>query len=215
VEVTQLIEWARDGRILSETWVFCVASQRWLQAAQLPELRELVSQLEDPDTALAAVKEGAGPQVRPGALRRIKVLSELNDEQLGHFAKIGEVVRCPAFTPVVRVGSVGDAIYFVLDGQVRLKITVRNRELLISVQDAGGVFGQISLFDGGPRVTDVVTDAPCVLFRVPSQNFRKLCLQRPDIATIVLLALGRTLATRIRTDDRHLMEMVALNQATQ
>lgn len=213
VDLQQVIEWVRDERVAADTWILCLTTQRWIQAAQMPELRELFSVLDSPDDALAAANAGEAA-ARPGVLRRIRSLADLNDEQLGQFAKIGEILHLPAFTPVMRVGSIGDSMFFVLDGQVRLRITVREREILISVQEAGGVFGQISMFDGGPRVTDAITDAPSVLFKVPAASFRSLCMQRPDIATPVLLALGRTLATRIRTDDRHLTEMVALNQST-
>ena len=38
-------------------------------------------------------------------------------------------------------------------------------------------------------------------------------LWRGSAQVPVLLALGRTLATRIRTDDRHLTELVTLNQS--
>lgn len=213
VDLQQLIDWARDERLMADTWVFCVTTQRWQKAAHLPQLRELFSELEPPEVALAAQDAGPGTPVRPGILRRVRVLAELNDEQLGEVARVGEVVRLPAFTTVVRTGLVGDSLFFVIDGQVRLRITVKEREILIAVQEAGGVFGQISMFDGGPRVTDAVTDSPVTLFKVSSVAFKQLCAHRPDIGTPVLLALGRTLTTRIRTDDRHLTELVTLNQS--
>lgn len=213
VDLQQLIDWARDERLMAETWVLCVGTQRWQKAAHMPQLRELFSTLEPPDVALSIQDAGPGTPVRPGILRRVRVLADLNDEQLTELAKIGEVIRFPAFTAVMRAGTIGDSMFFVLDGQVRLRIIIKEREILIAVQEAGGVFGQISMFDGGPRVTDAVTDLPATLFKVSSVTFKKLCANRPDIGTPVLLALGRTLATRIRTDDRHLTELVTLNQS--
>lgn len=213
VDLQQLIDWARDERLMAESWVLCIDTERWQKAAHMPQLRELFSQLEPPDTALTAQESGPGAPVRPGILRRVRVLAELNDEQLTELATVGEIVRFPAFTTVMRAGTIGDSMFFVIDGQVRLRIIVKEREILITVQEAGGVFGQISMFDGGPRVTDAVTDAPTTLFKVSSVAFKKLCANRPDIGTPVLLALGRTLAARIRTDDRHLTELVTLNQS--
>ena len=212
VDIAALIQWARDERVVADSWILCLTNQRWLQASHLPELRELFGGAGiAPDEA----PDGAKEMVRPGLLRRMRVLSELSDEQLTRFAEIGEVVRFPAFTAVMKVGATGDSMFLVLDGQVRLRIMVKDREILIAVQETGGVFGQISLFDGGPRITDAITDAPTVLFRVTAANFRRLCQKRPDIGTVVLHALGRTLALRIRSDDKHLAEMVAMQASAE
>jgi hypothetical protein len=212
VDIAALIQWARDERVVADSWIFCLTNQRWLQASHLPELRELFGGAGvAPDEA----PDGAKEMVRPGLLRRMRVLSELSDEQLTRFAEIGELVRFPAFTAVMKVGATGDSMFLVLDGQVRLRIMVKDHEILIAIQETGGVFGQISLFDGGPRITDAITDAPTVLFRVTAANFRRLCQKRPDIGTVVLHALGRTLAMRIRSDDKHLAEMVAMQASAE
>ena len=204
VEAEVLGNWVRDERILPDTWIYNVGSRRWQPAAEMPELRALFGQ---PPVA------GDSQFVRPAILRRIRVLGDLNDEQLACFARIGQVVSHSAFTTIMKLGTTGNSMFMVLDGQVRLRLLVREREILISVQEAGGVFGHISLFDGGTRITDAVSDSPVTLFQVTAAAFRLLCRQHPDIATPILLALGRTLATRIRTDDKHLCEMVALHQA--
>ena len=205
VELEVLRGWVRDERVSADSWIYCVTTRRWATALELPGLRELFVCETEP----AAVPAAAA--VRPGVLRRVRVLGDLTDEQLTSFARIGEVVRFPAFTTIMKVGGTGDSMFFVLDGQVRLRIMVKEREILIAVQEAGGVFGQISLFDGAPRITDAVTDSPVMLFKVTAAAFRQLCRAQPEVATPVLLALGRTLATRIRTDDKHLCEMVAMS----
>lgn len=203
VEAEVLVGWVRDERILPDTWIYNVVSRRWHPAAELPQLRELFGVPPTPGDHC----------VRPAVLRRIRVLGDLDDEQLACFARIGQLVSHSAFTTIMKLGTTGSSMFMVLDGQVRLRLLVRDREILIGVQEAGGVFGHISLFDGGSRITDAVSDSPVTLFQVTSAAFRLLCRQRPDIATPILLALGRSLATRIRTDDKHLCEMVALHQA--
>ncbi len=211
VDIAALVQWAKDERVVADSWILCLTDQRWLPAAHLPQLREVFGNGADPAEETPG---DAKSMVRPGSLRRMRVLSDLTDEQLTRFAEIGEVVRFPAFTPVMKVGATGDSMFLVLDGQVRLRIMVKDHEILIAIHDIGGVFGQISLFDGGPRITDAITDAPTVLFRVTAANFRRLCQKRPDIGSVVLHALGRTLAMSIRSDDKHLAEMVAMHANT-
>ena len=211
VDVEALAQWVKDERVVADSWVFCLTEQRWLMASHLPELSQLFEPPSDPEAVPDESADGTKAAIRPGTLRRMRVLSDLSDEQLTKVIEIGEIVRFPPFTPIMKVGDVGDSMYLVLDGQVRLRIMVKGHEILIAVQETGGVFGQISLFDGGPRITDAVTDAASMLFKITASKFRWLCETHPDIGTKVLHALGRTLALRIRSDDKHLAEMVAMH----
>lgn len=203
--IEQLREWVRDERIQPDTWIFCESTRRWNPAAEFVELRVLFG-FDDLEAT------GTGAQIKPAVLRRIRAFGELQDEDLTVIARLGELVQVGAFQTIMRAGTPSDAIYFVVEGQVRQRIMVRGREILIAVKESGTAFGYISLFDGGTHITDAVTDSPATLFRVPLEKFRKFCITRPEIGVSILFSLGRTLATRIRSDDRHLCELVALNQ---
>jgi CRP-like cAMP-binding protein len=205
VALPTLADWIKDERVQAESWVLCVQTQRWQRAHSIPELRPMFPEAPPADAQATAI--------RPGVLRRVKALGELDDTQLQVVAKFAEVVRFGAFTPVFRVGETGDAFFFVLEGEVRQRILVNGKELLIGIQEAGGVFGQISMFDGGPRVTEAVTDTGVVLLKLTSLAFRRLCRLHPEIGNIILLALGRTLAARIRSDDKHLCEVMAMGRS--
>lgn len=202
-----LRDWVRDERILPDTWIFCETTRRWNLAQQLADLRVLFG-LEDSAPPAA---ESAG-LLKPSILRRIRAFGEMDDDALAAIGKLGEIIQFPAFHTIMRANTPSDEIYFVIEGQVRQRIMVRGREILIAVKESGTSFGYISLFDGGPHLTDAVTDTPATLFRVPLERFRNLCSARPELGVPILFSLGRTLATRIRSDDRHLCELVALNQ---
>lgn len=202
-----LRDWVRDERILSESWIFCETTRRWLQAGQMEELRALFGC----DPASPGVADENAP-LKPAVLRRVRAFGELSDDDLAAVVRVGEVVRFPAFQTIMRANTPSDAIFFIIDGQVRQRIMVRQREILIAVKEAGAAFGYISLFDGGPHVTDAVSDSPVTLFRVSTVQLRELCAKRPEIGVPLLFSLGRSLAGRIRSDDRHLYELVVLNQ---
>lgn len=205
VPLESLRSWVRDERIHQGSWIFCEKNHRWQTAGDLPGLRELFEVADTPQSLAGA------DEVRPAMLRRIRVLSELTDSQLAIVAQHGEQVRFNAYTTIMKMGAPGDSLFLVLEGHVRQRIFVKEREILIGIQEAGGQFGQISLFDRGPRITDAISDTPVTLFKIDGDRFRALCHAYPEIATPILLSLGRTLATRIRTDDKHLCEIVAMN----
>lgn len=205
VPLDELTEWTRDDRVQPDTWVYCPGRRRWALAAEMAELRQYFEVVRDAENAIP-------PELRPESLRGIKALAELSEGQLLRFAAFAEVQPFPAYATIMRVNTPADCMYFVLSGRVRLRILVNGRELPISLQEAGGVFGQISLFDQGPRVTDAIADSEVVTVKVTLPNFRRLCASDPEIAVPILLGLGRTLAARIRSDDKHLCEFVAMRQ---
>lgn len=202
-----LRDWVRDERILPHTWIFCETTRRWRQAAQMADLRVLFASNGDPVAEIVI-----DPQIKPAILRRVRAFGELSDDDLAEVVRYGELIQLPAFQTIMRASSASDAVYFIIDGQVRQRIMVRQREVLIAVKEAGASFGYISLFDGGPHITDAVSDSPVTLFRVPTARLRELCNARPEIGVPLLFSLGRSLAGRIRSDDRHLYELVALSQ---
>ncbi len=202
-----LRDWVRDERMLPETWVFCETTRRWNPARELAELRPLFGEEDSPAT------DAPANAIRPAVLRRIRAFAEMDDAELSEIGRLGELVKPPAFQTLMKAGTASDAIYFVIEGQVRQRIMVRDREILIAVKESGTAFGYISLFDGGPHITDAITDSPSTLFRVPLERFRKFCSTHPEIGVKILFSLGRTLSTRVRSDDRHLCELVVLNQS--
>ena len=206
VPLDSLRAWIRDERIHSGSWIFCERTRRWQQAGEVTGLRELFYVPESDATTAAA------DELRPALLRRVRVLSDLSEDQIAIFIQFGFLVHFPPFATIMKQGSAGDSLFLVIEGHVRQRIFVRDREILIGIQESGGQFGQISLFDRGPRITDAVSDTAVTLFKVEGESFREFCRLHPDIAIPVLLALGRTLAVRIRSDDKHLCEMVAMNR---
>jgi len=207
VTLEVLRDWVRDERVVADSWVFCESSRRWQPAGQMPGLRLLFGEEE----ALVPGME-AHPMLKPTILRRIRAFGELSDDDLAVLTRFGEVVQLPAFQTIMKAAAPSDALYFIIEGQVRQRIHVRQREILIAVKEAGSAFGYISLFDGGPHVTDAVTDSPVTLFKISTARLREICTQRPEAGVSILFSLGRSLAQRIRSDDRHLYELVALNQ---
>ena len=206
VDLPQLIEWAKDERIQPDSWLLCLANKKWLTAAEAPELRPYLP-------GLAAAVAALPPELHPDRRHQVRAFQDLTIEQLTRLAAYADVQQYPAGTVLLRVGSPGDSVYFILHGRVRLKINVKGHDLPISQLEMGGVFGQISLFDSGPRVTDVIAESDLTCARITVFNFRRLFRAAPDLAVPILLGLGRTLASRIRSDDKHLCELSAMQSA--
>jgi CRP-like cAMP-binding protein len=196
VELPALVNWIKDERVLSDTWVFTRRDAGWQRAADLTELKMFFGQ--------KIVRSGSSPIITPGSLRRIKILADLNDAQLSHLSDFLEVQAVTQWSVVVRQGDPGDAMFLVLAGELRARATVGDQETILATFGPGDFFGDMALFDHGPRSADVVANVDSTLLRLSAVSFERLAKEAPSLATPFLQATSRTLASRIRADNKRL-----------
>jgi CRP-like cAMP-binding protein len=79
---------------------------------------------------------------------------------------------------------------------------VQGRESLLATLQTGDLFGEVSLFDTGPRSADVVANADSLLLKISADAFQKLAVQHPELAAPFLLAVGRTMTARLRASNK-------------
>jgi len=149
---------------------------------------------------------GGGPKeaapliagVKPGQLRRVKILSEFDDTQLGRFLKFMEVRQVRQFAEVVKTGDHGDSMFLVLEGEVRVRMMMGTKEKILATLPAGEFFGEMTLFDQGPRSADIVANSDCTLIRISADSLETLLNEAPELAPPLLIAICRTFSARIR-----------------
>lgn len=216
VELPVLIGWVKEERVLGSTWVHVMPSDTWLHAESIPELKSFFPEIGDDGVipVAEANASAASEGIRPGMLRRIKVLACLGNEELQRFVDFMEVVRVKQWDNVVCEGSPGDAMFFILEGEVRVRLMIADRESILSTLQAGEFFGEVALFDHGARSADVVANTECLLLRIGSGAFQRLVEDNPDLAAPFLLAMGRSLIARLRADNRRYRDSIVFARTT-
>ena len=199
VELPVLIDWISDERVLADTWVFARRDGSWRRAAEIPGLQAYFSQTIIPDSAASS---GAG--IAPGSLRRIKILSQLNDAQLDRLAEFMELHQVPQWSAAVKQGDAGNGMFLILQGELRARVMVGGQETILATFGPGDFFGDMSLFDRGPRSADVIANVDSTVLKISDVAFDRLTREAPALATPFLQATARTLAARIRADNKRL-----------
>lgn len=207
VELPELVNWIKDERVLAETWLYAVRHATWLRAGELSELRLLFG------ARPADAPAGAAPAFKPGALRRVKILAALSEEQLARFARFMQITQAPQWSTLVTQGEHGDAMYLILEGELRVRLLIGGRETILTTLGPGDFFGEISLFDHGPRSADIVANQNSYLLKITSKACQALANEVPEIATAFLLGVVKTLAARIRADNKRYSETVSFAHA--
>jgi len=214
VELPTLIEWIKDERVEAHTWIYVQHTDLWSKASKVTELAMFFRGSAEAQAAAAPAPNGALSGIRPGMLRRVKILADMTDEQLTRFVGFMEIQRVRQFADVVRQGEHGDSMYLVLEGEVRVRLMIASKETTLTTLSAGEFFGDISLFDHGPRSADVVANNDSVLLKISAAAFDRLTVDAPDISAPFLVGICRTLTARMRADNKRYKDTINFARAS-
>jgi hypothetical protein len=209
VELPELVDWVQGNRITADTWIFSENDDRWAKASQMAELRMFFNPKSAPSAS------ASGETVPTAALRHLKILADLSDEDLVRFLGFMEVHTARQWAPIVHQGDHGDAMFFVLDGEVRVRLIISGKESTLVTLGPGDFFGEVALFDQGPRSADVVANSDAVLLKISHEAFARMSEAAPDLAAPFLIGIGKTLTARIRADNKRYRDSVLLARAAQ
>ena len=127
----------------------------------------------------------------------------LESETLRAIAATGVTRAFPRNTVLINEGDVGDSLYIVLTG--RVKVFASNeagREFVIDFHGPGEYVGEMSL-DGARRSASVITVEPTMCAVVNRAQFREFILAHPDFA----LHLIERLIHRVRVTTGNLKSL--------
>lgn len=211
MDLPTLISWVQGGLIVAETWVYVCKRGVWERAAKLPELG---SQFNPPwPNLVGKVDDGAeGIEINLHTLRRHRLLSYFKDEQIERFTRYMVAERFPQASVVVKQGDRGNAMYLIIEGELSVFMNVCNLETEIATLSPGDFFGELVLFDHGPRSANVVANCTCLLLKISLESFQQLSREAPDLAVSFLRAIGKSLTVRIRAGNKHRGEALLMSQ---
>ena len=117
----------------------------------------------------------------------------LHDEVLRNIATSGVVRTFARNTVLINEGDVGDALYVILSGRVKVySSNEAGREFVIDFHGAGEYVGEMTL-DGEARSASVMTVEPTTCAVVNRAQFRDFILAHPDFAMHLIDRLIRRL----------------------
>ena len=211
VDLPMLVNWVQEERVTAGHWIYRQDTDTWQKAAQVPELKMFfqTSAANHATAPTLRTLDGTSITPKPATLRRVRILAGLNDAQLERFARFTELQPVRQWTEIVKQGSPGDAMYLVLEGEVRVRMIIGGKESILATLAAGEFFGEVALFDHGPRSADVVANQDSLLLKISAGAFQRLVGEAPDQAAPFLFAICQTLIARIRADNKRYRDSIA------
>jgi len=138
-------------------------------------------------------------------LRRAGIFQGVDPEAVEALASEFEISDAPRGMILFNEGEPGESLYIVLAGKVKLgRRSSDGRENLVAIMGPSDQFGELSLFDPGPRTATatVVTDARVAV--LPKEALQAWVRDRPQIA----LQLLRVVARRLRRTNTMLADLI-------
>ncbi len=138
------------------------------------------------------------------ALRTINLFRGVADHGLAQIAAIASEETHKLGSVIFREGELGDKLYLILDGKVRISRTVPGMgEEALAVLGAGEGFGEMSLIDDFPRSADARVHERCRLLVLTKEALDDLLFLDKDLAYEILWNFVKTLSARLReTNDK-------------
>jgi hypothetical protein len=212
VELPTLVAWIKDERVTAETWIYVGQTGAWQKAADVPEL-QLFFRPRKREAAGSSAANGSFAWIGPRALRRVKILGNLSDEQLEQLAQRLEIEKVPQWSVVVHEGEPGDSMFLILEGEFRVRTNIGGRETILATLGTGEFFGDVCVFDKGTRSADVVANTAGVLVKISATALEAIAAQAPELASRLVIAMCRTLSARFRYANKRLADFLRLSQA--
>jgi len=150
------------------------------------------------DPALALVRRTtlramAGGTAYLKHLASVPLFSSCSNRDLQKIAKASDEVSIEKGRVLVEQNAIGHEFFVIIEGDAAVTISDQR----INTLGPGDHFGELALFDGGPRTATVVAETPMLVLVLGQREFAGLLDEVPGLAHKVLANLAR----RIRELD--------------
>jgi CRP/FNR family transcriptional regulator len=138
-------------------------------------------------------------------VKKTPLFAALDDETAMRLADSMTPIHLARGESVFEEGEQGDSLYVIVTGKMKLARTSGDgRESLLSVLGPGEMFGELSLFDPGPRLTSGRAVGEAELLALGNADLRAFLAEHPEVAMMMLAGLAR----RLRRTNEDMSDLV-------
>jgi CRP/FNR family transcriptional regulator, cyclic AMP receptor protein len=124
-------------------------------------------------------------------LRRIPLLSRLDDSELTRVSSLLQHRQYKANQPVIWIGETGDELFLIAKGSAVVYYPdEKGKEVVLASLTSGDFFGDVALLDGGKRTASIRTTSDSEMLVLQRDEFFAFLRQNPEAALDVLTTVG-------------------------
>lgn len=142
------------------------------------------------------------------ALQRSALFRDFTETGLKIFASIAVEKTVPAGAPLFVENMVGESLFIVKSGTVRLTVKTAEGDRELGTVGAGEHLGELALLGRSVRLVSAVAQGPCEVVEIAQRDFVKLQPQKPQACLKLALAIAGAVAARAAESRELLRELV-------
>jgi len=146
-------------------------------------------------------------------LQRSALFKDFSETGLRIFAAIATEKSVPEGTPLFAENMVGESLFIVKSGTVRLTQKDGGGERELAVVGAGDHLGELALLAKSVRLVSAVAASPCEVVEISQRDYYRLQPQKPQACLKLALAIAADLAQRMSENREALRALGAPNRA--
>jgi len=142
------------------------------------------------------------------AIRSVPLFASLSDDAANDLLTLLRSRPVATGTSLFRAGELGDAMYLIQSGRVRIAVhDADGREIVLAELAQGDFFGEMAIIDGKQRSADAAVIEDAQLSVLSRENFLRFINSNPGVALEMLSAVFQ----RLRATDKMLQQRVSRN----
>ncbi|MFY0674141.1 MAG: cyclic nucleotide-binding domain-containing protein [Bacteroidia bacterium] len=118
-------------------------------------------------------------------LKSVDIFSQIPDDVLGDLAALLEEEVYPADTEIIRKGDVGNFMYIIKKGKVK----IHDGNTVFAEAADNDIVGELSVLNPMPRTATVTTLSEALLLKLEREPFVELLSQEIDLVKSILKVL--------------------------
>src|SRR4051794_6049031 len=135
-------------------------------------------------------------------LRPLPLFASLEEHDLDELTRLAEPRTINAGGLLMEEGTIGDALYVVLDGQFEVSKHSGKQEVVLSLRGPGETLGEMGLLERAPRMASVRALKDSHVLMISQSAFYQLLENNPS----AVFAILRTVITRLRSTEQLMVQ---------
>lgn len=111
---------------------------------------------------------------------KVPYFQDADAASIADVARLLQPREIAAGTIVMRRGEPGDSMYFIVEGEIEIRLKPHPVRL-----GPGSFFGEIALITGGPRTATAVATRKCTLLALDIVDFREIAARHPELTRAI------------------------------
>jgi CRP-like cAMP-binding protein len=149
----------------------------------------------------------SAPDARIQRLQQTALFGATSDDIVAFVLSKAPWIAVEAGIWFFREGERGASIYWLEEGRVAISMRRGGVDVELRRLGPGDCFGEVALFDFGPRSASVRAVETCRALEITSGLLREISRRDLEQYTLLTMNLGRELARRVRSAEHILFEL--------